>query len=166
MEGLEFILPLIFGALAIYLAVEFLIWIFPYLLLAALLAVCVGLVCVLYRSREAVARWYYFTFSPHPAEPMVRSTLHRGRPLDGERLASILADAPPSNRILREVRITQGERLVAEMRQVSEATIHQNLKSARSDQERAAFLSIQEAIALAAVAVERAKAAYAASKAV
>jgi hypothetical protein len=139
----------------------------PFLVLVAYIGVLV-LACygcrALARRREAMARWYYFTFHPHPAEPAVRSALAGRRPLDGRRLAAALGETPPNNRILREVRIAQGERLVGEMRQASERLIQETSQNARSYHAQAALLGTQEAIALAAVALERAKAAHLASK--
>ena len=164
MEALEALLPLIFGAIGIYIGVEVLLWILPYLLLAVAAAVGLCVLVGLYIQREEIARWYYFTFSPHPAEPAVRFALAKGRLLDGDRLAAALGEAPSDNRILREVRIAQGERLVAEMRQMSAQMIRETLRSARTDNARAAVVGVDEAIALAAVALERAKAAHAASR--
>lgn len=122
----------------------------------------VVVVGVLLGHRGTIVRWYYFAFHPHPAEPLIRSALERGHPLDGKALAAALVEMPPDSRLLREVRIEQGERLVAQMRRASERAIAR----ATADYERAAFVGIQEAIALAAVALERAKAAHEASKSV
>jgi hypothetical protein len=141
------------------------VWLLPYVLLLGACALAGWLLFVLYQEREAIARWYYFTFYPHPAEPLIRSALSQATPLDGVRLAAILGELPPDNRILRDVRIDQGERLVAQMRKVSEQTVRDTIRDARADSARAAALGIQEAIALAAVALERAKAAHAASRA-
>lgn len=116
------------------------------------------------RGREAVARWYYFTFHPHPAESIVRGSLDGRRVIAGAELAAALAEVPPDNRILREVRIAQGERLILQMQRVSEETIRRTVSNAQADEARAAVLGIQEALALAAVALERAKAAHAASQ--
>ena len=165
MEALEALLPLLFGFIAICIAIQVFLWLLPYILLLLAGALAVWLLVILILQREAIARWYYFTFYPHPAEPLVQSALARGARLDGERLAAILGAVPPDNRILRDVRIEQGERLVAQMRQVSEQTIQDTIRDARADSARAAAIGIQEAIALAAVALERAKAAYAASRA-
>lgn len=164
MDGAAALMTLIFGAFAIFFIGEFIIWVFPYILWGAAIAAGGGLLCLIIAQGPAIARWYYFTFDPHPAEPVVRSALAQGRLLDGNRLAAALGEVPPNNRILQEVRIAQSERLVAEMQQASESTIRESLKAARSDQERAAYVGIQEAIALAAAALERAKAAHAASK--
>lgn len=164
MEGAMTILGLILLAFGIYLIDQFIFWISQHLVAAAGVVVCSFVIFIACLGREEIARWYYFTFYPHPAEPAVRSALAQGRLLDGNRLAAVLGEVPPENRILREVRIAQGERLVAEMRQASDATIRESLKAARSHQERAAYLGIQEAIGLAAAALERAKAAHAASK--
>lgn len=175
MEAFEALLPLILGLFAFgflmqlltelyHAAVYYLILALPDLEIAAVAGVCLLILWRIYRKREAIARWYYFTFHPHPAERTVRRALDARTTLDGRALASALGEVPPDNRILREVRIAQGERLVSEMRRVSERMIRENLQKARSDSERAAFVGIQEAIALAAVALERAKAAQAAGK--
>jgi hypothetical protein len=116
------------------------------------------------RKREPILRWYYFTFHPHPAEPIVRSALKGGRTLDGNALAAVLGDLPPTHGVFRSVRVAQGEQLVAKMRVATEAMIATNLARAQTDYERAAFHDIQEALGLAAVALERARAAEAASK--
>lgn len=132
-------------------------------------AIWVGIVLAvlwLISKREPILRWYYFAFHPHPAEPMVRSALKRGRQVDGAALAAVLGDLPPRNGILRSVRIAQGEQLVAKMRSATESTIKRNFERARTDYERATFHGVQEAVALAAVALERAKAAQAASKSI
>jgi hypothetical protein len=164
------VMGFIFIMLAVYL---FVTYVLPFLLLLGLIALLLGLValCIwiayrLWKKREAIARWYYFSFHPHPAEPLVRTSLSGGQLLDGMRLAAMLGELPPDNRILREVRIEQGEQLVHDMRRATERIIQENLAKARSDRERAAFIGIQESIALAAVALERAKAADAASKSV
>ncbi len=119
----------------------------------------------LYRRRVRILRWYYFNFHPHPAEPMVRSAL-RGAPVDGKALGAALGELPSRDSILRGVRIEQGERIVEKMRRVSERTIKQDRVRARADYEHAAFYGVQEAIALAAVALERARAAHTASKSI
>ncbi|HWB48628.1 MAG TPA: hypothetical protein VG651_05930 [Stellaceae bacterium] len=165
MEALEALLPLLFGFIAIWFSIQVFLWLFPYILLVLAAALACWLLFVLIREREGIARWYYFTFHPHPAEPLIRSALSQGTRLDGDRLAAILGDLPPDNRVLRDVRIAQGDQLVAQMRQVSERTIEETLRDARADNARAAAVDIQAAIALAAVALERAKAAHAASKA-
>lgn len=175
MEAFEALLPLILGLFAFefgmafvtalfHTAVYYLTLALPDLEIAGLAGLCLYVLSRLYRKREAIARWYYFTFHPHPAEPVVRRALKRHVALDGRALAAALGEAPPRSRILREVRLEQGEFLVAEMRRASERMIRKNLRSARSDAERAAFLGIQESLALAAVALERAKAAHKASK--
>jgi hypothetical protein len=167
MEALEGLLPIIFGVFVFCIGWQlFVYYVLPYLVLAGLAAIAILVVYGIYHGREALARWYYFTFCPHPAEPAVRSALAHGRLLDGERLAAALGEAPPDNRILGEVRIAQGERLVAQMRHASEQTIRDTVKNAQADSASAAAIGIQEAIALAAVALERAKAAHAASKSI
>lgn len=120
----------------------------------------------LYALRIPVARWYYFNFHPHPAEAMVVRAMRAGSVLDGPLLASALGELPPTGSILAKVRIEQGERLVLRMQDMSQAKVREYQKRAMKDYERAALLSMQEAIALAAAALERAKAVFRASESV
>lgn len=115
-------------------------------------------------KREALARWYYFRFHPHPAEPIVRGALASGSVLDGPKLARVLGDVPKGNRVLAEVRIAQGELLIQEMQALSRAKVREYERSAAAAYQTAALQSINEAIALAAVALERAKALWRASE--
>ncbi|HEY1615603.1 MAG TPA: hypothetical protein VGF97_18135 [Rhizomicrobium sp.] len=120
---------------------------------------------VLYWLREPIARWYYFAFHPHPAQSMVQAAIADGAPpLDGRALAAAVGELPPNNRILRKVRLEQGEQLVALMQESSRKRIREYELQAAHDYERAALAGIQEAIALAGVALERAKASFAASQ--
>ncbi len=120
----------------------------------------------LYALRIPVARWYYFNFDPHPAEPMVERALDSGTVLDGRALARALGELPPSSSVLARVRIEQGEKLVLRMQEMSNAKIREYQRRAAKDYERAALLSMQEAVALAAIALEKAKAVFRASQSV
>ena len=124
------------------------------------------LLLILFFNREGIARWYYFHFDPHPAEPMVQHALSSGTVLDGRALANALSEVPVESSILAKVRLEQGARLVAQMQEMSRARIREFERRAMKDYERAALLSIQEAIALAAVALEKAKALFRASEGV
>ncbi len=126
-----------------------------------------GLVAVwIIRRRNAIARWYYFTFHPHPAADLVAAAIGSHAPLDGSALARALGELPPGNSIFRGVRLEQAEQLFRRMQKVSEARIREQRERAREGYERAALDSIQEAVALAAIALERAKALYRASQTV
>jgi hypothetical protein len=120
----------------------------------------------LWASREAIARWYYFNFNPHPAEAMVQQTIAAGQAssANAQALARALGDLPPDNDILRRVRIEQAERLVNSLQYASAARARELAERDRiatiEAHERAAYYGMQEAIALAAVALEKAKAAY------
>ena len=127
--------------------------------LASLFAV----VAWLFSKREAILRWYYFAFHPHPAAPLVQAALTSGNVGNGKAIAAALAEMP-DNRILRGVRIAQGEELVRQMQEMSRWHLAKLQAKARDEHERAAVQSIQEAIALAAAALERAKAYYRASQ--
>ncbi|MEI9932663.1 MAG: hypothetical protein WDM89_19545 [Rhizomicrobium sp.] len=128
--------------------------------------ILIGLVRGLYALRTPVARWYYFNFHPHPAEPMVRRALQDGTVLNGRALASALSEMPPAGSILARVRLEQGEQLVAQMQAASRARIREFEKRAAKEYERAALYSMQEAVALAAVALEKAKAVFRASNSI
>jgi hypothetical protein len=124
-----------------------------------------------YSKREAiarfcysVARWYYFTFHPHPAEPLVRAAIESPNLGNGKALAAALGELPPGNSIFRGVRLVQAERLFNQMQVASARRLRAIEAHAKAEYERAAVLSIQEAMALAAVALERAKALYRASQ--
>jgi hypothetical protein len=112
------------------------------------------------RRCQAVARWYYFTFHPHPAEPLVRAAISSPNVIDGRALAAALSELPPGNSTFRGVRLAQAEQLFNQMQAVSARKLRELETHARAEYERAALVSVQEAVALAAVALERAKALY------
>jgi hypothetical protein len=119
----------------------------------------------LWLLRKPVARWYYFAFYPHPATNLVHDAIAQGvAPLNGRALASAISDLPPGSRTLRQVRVEQGERLVALMQEATRERLARYEKQAKYEYERAAIASIQEAIGLAAIALERAKASFATSQ--
>lgn len=128
----------------------------------------VAVVVVILRSRHALARWYYFYFHPHPAEPLVNSALATGSFLDGDALAKALGEVPPDSPILREVRLQQAENLMAKMKTAANAHLRKHAKEqkakAKEEYESAALASAQEAIAMAATALERAKNLYSTGK--
>lgn len=129
--------------------------------LAVLGAIALGL----YLISGPIIRGYYFMFHPHPAESMVRAAIAEGAaPMNGRALADALGDVSSGNRFLRRVRLEQGERLVSLMRDAAQERVRKMERETIREYERAALLGIQEAIALAAVALERAKAAYAAGQ--
>ncbi|HEY4941877.1 MAG TPA: hypothetical protein VII56_10650 [Rhizomicrobium sp.] len=137
-----------------------------YTRLAIAATVILVLAYYLVKHRERIARFYYFNFHPHPAEPIVRMSLRTDSPIDGKALANALAEIPPGNRIFREVRLAQATRLFVAMEDASHRRIAALEKRARDDYQRAAILATQEALALAAVALERARAAFRASQSV
>lgn len=119
----------------------------------------------LFLNREPIARWYYFTFSPHPATDIIHYALATDvSSLDGGRLATLLGELPPDNSTLRGVRVQQAEQLYRELQNASARRAREleerARESAADSYERAAYVGIQEAVALAAVALERAKAAH------
>jgi hypothetical protein len=130
------------------------------------IGVFVAVAIWLFNRREPIARWYYFTFHPHPAESLVQAAIESHAPMNGSALASALSELPPGNSIFRGVRLEQAEQLFGRMQRVSEARIREQKLRAQEGYERAALDSIQEAVALAAVALERAKALYRASQAI
>ena len=134
----------------------------------ALWAVPIGIALFLFAQRETLARWYYFYFFPHPAAPIIRAALGSGTVLDGKALAGALSELPPGSAIFRAVRLEQAEQLFSLMQAANAAQMRKQEERARKDArdqyERAALASIQEAVALAAVALERAKALYRASR--
>jgi hypothetical protein len=115
-------------------------------------------------QRDAIARWYYFTFDPHPAANLVHTAIQSAAPISGAALAQALSELPPRGVVLRSVRLVQAEALFHEMQRASEARLRAQRARAQDAYERAALASIQEAVALAAVALERAKALYRASQ--
>lgn len=127
-----------------------------------------GVALFLFSRRAILARWYYFYFHPHPAAPLVRAALSTGNVLDGKALAHALSEVPPGSAVFRAVRLEQAELLFHQMQAASAAHLRRQEQQAKSEAqrayERAALNSIQEAVALAAVALERAKALYRASQ--
>ena len=126
-----------------------------------------GLAAVhLRRFVEPVLSWYYFTFHPHPAQQMVRSSIGvSGVSVGNARaLADALGELPPDNPILRRVRFRQAEKLYGELRVANEARAKAIAREAEAqaikDHENAAFFGSQEAVGLASVALERAKASF------
>jgi hypothetical protein len=126
-------------------------------------------------------RWYYFYFYPHPARSRVEQALNTRTVLDGPALAAAIGEVPSGNSIFRKVRLEQGEALVGRMQHMSRsieaelqraaaararADARQYERQAAEGYETAALHAIQEAIALAAVALERAKAAWQTSEAI
>ena len=116
--------------------------------------------------RNTIAEWYYFAFHPHPAEPLVKSAI-AGSVLDGKALVAALSEEPLGSNIFRAVRNVQAERLFKEL-QVStlQKLAEQGKHSARAEYEKASENGIREAIALAAVALERVKALRRASQSI
>jgi hypothetical protein len=122
------------------------------------LAVFGSIAVWLYNRRYPIARWYYFTFHPHPAEPAIRSALASGTVLDGHALASILGETPPGYGILRQVRAAQAQSLIQEMQEMTRARMRELEERAKADYQRAAVQQMQAALAESAVALEKAKA--------
>jgi hypothetical protein len=130
---------------------------------------------------ETFLHWYYFYFYPHPARGMVQQALNTRTVLDGPALAAALGEVPKGNSIFKKVRLEQGEALFARMQAMSRsieaglqraaaagarATAREYERKAAEGYEAAALHAIQEAIALAAVALERAKSAWQTSEAI
>jgi hypothetical protein len=132
-------------------------------------AVALGAVALfgLFNMRVAIMRWYYFHFDRHPAESLVRTAirLSNGSGTNPALLAEALGEIPPRGAVLRQVRLEQAERLYGELRNACVARQQAYAERARRNQielhESEVFLGMQEALGLAAVALERAKAAYA-----
>jgi secreted protein with Ig-like and vWFA domain len=105
---------------------------------------------------------------------MVRDALNTRTVLDGPAFAAILGELPPGSSTFRKVRLEQGEALVEQMQAMSRsiaatqarAAARQYERQAAEGYEQAAIFGMQEAIALAAVALERAKAAWQTSEAI
>ena len=142
------------------------IWLFVILL-------GVGGVCVLaVVNRDEVSRAYYRSQNPHPAEELVREAIASRRTSPGAmaRLDDALGEPPPRDRILSEVRLEQAEQLVAELEAEVRRRTREYEREARADPSMldadTVFLGSQEALAHAAVALEKAKAASAAARAV
>lgn len=133
----------------------------------ATLALLTAALVLIFQRRIAIMRWYYFHFEPHPAEPIVRAAIvtSGASSTNLARLADALGDLPRHNAVLRGVRIEQAERLYGELRAASIARQQAYAERAKHEalelHEQTAFRGMQEALALAAVALEKAKAAYA-----
>lgn len=128
--------------------------VFHFLLFAVPIFFCARF---LYRRRVAIARWYYFTFHPHPAEPAIRSALAEGSVLDGKALATVLGEPPSGNAIFRAVRAAQTDALIGEMQAMTRAQMRELEERAEEGYQRAAVQQMQAALADAAVALEQAK---------
>lgn len=152
--AIEWFGPILLNALA-----DILRSLLPLLVLAAVASITALLVCVIRRYGESIARWYYFAFHPHPAEPIVKQALTGDTALDGPALASALAELPPGNSIFRQVRFEQAEALVTKMQAMSRTAVHEYEDASAEGYERAAAHAANEAVALAAAALETAKAA-------
>lgn len=126
-----------------------------------------GIVIVAVAKHEVLMRWYFFAFHRHPAEPLVRRALASTALLESNAraLARALSQPPPGSSVLRSVRLAQAEKLFRELQSASEAKQRRLEELARRNaanaHEEAAFYGMQEAVALAAAALERAKAAQA-----
>ncbi len=108
--------------------------------------------------RENIARWYYFTFFPHPAEPIIQSALSDGTVLDANQLATILGGDAARGRILRAVRLEQANALIVQMQSTTRAKIREFEARGKEEYEHAATYQMQAALADAAFALEKAKA--------
>ena len=143
--------------------------------------VIVSFIAFLLCSWKRFVRWYFFVFYPHPAAPMVRQALKSQRVFDGPALAAALGEVPPGISIFRKVRLEQGEALIAQMQAMSRSLLAeeerrtaeqerrvavQYERQAAEGYEHAAIIGVQEAVALAAAALERAKAAWRMSEAI
>jgi hypothetical protein len=131
------------------------------------IAALLGLLWLVFQNRVAILRWYYFHFDPHPAEAVFRTAIASSddMAMNPASLANALSELPPSGAVRRKVRLEQAERLYGELRSASIARQQAYAERARKDasllHEQTAFRGMQEALALAAVALERAKVAYA-----
>lgn len=119
----------------------------------------------LFGKRQVIARWYYFTFHPHPAGRLIERAIATpaSSPADLNNLADALSDVPGGSSTFRKVRLEQAERLY---RKLNEASVKRQReierrakKSAKQAREEAAHYGMQEALMRAAEALERAKAA-------
>jgi hypothetical protein len=118
-----------------------------------------------FAKREAIARWYFFTFHPHPAASLVERAI--ATPTTSAAQAHALADAlsevPPGSSTFRRVRLEQAEQLYRQLNEANARRQREIERRARANAanayEEAAHYGMQEAVALAAVALERAKAA-------
>ena len=114
---------------------------------------------------EGLARRFYLTFMPHSAAPAVRRSLaaRSSSRQVAEHLASSFSEPPARSSVLRRVRFEQSERLYGDL--VAGTTSRQDEIARRAKavaaqaHEEAAHYGIQEALAYAASALERSKAA-------
>lgn len=114
---------------------------------------------------EGLARRFYHTFMPHSAAPAVRRSLaaRSSSRQVAEHLASSFSEPPARSSVLRRVRFEQSERLYDDL--VAGTTSRQDEIARRAKavaaqaHEEAAHYGIQEALAYAASALERSKAA-------
>ena len=121
-------------------------------------AILYGIYRFIMYIREPVARWYYFTFHPHPAEPAIRSALSDGTMLNGNQLQTVLGEPPAGNAILRAVRAEQAQSLIAEMEAMTKRRLRELEAHAKEQYEQAAAQQLQAALAQSAIALEQAKA--------
>lgn len=121
-------------------------------------AIIYGIYRFIMYIREPVARWYYFNFHPHPAEPAIRAALSDSTVLNGKQLSTILGEPPADNAILRAVRAEQAQSLIAEMEAMTKRRIWELEAHAKEQYEQAAAQQLQAALAQSAIALEQAKA--------
>jgi hypothetical protein len=117
-----------------------------------------------YSKRYPIARWYYFTFHPHPAEPAVRSLLAQGKVLDGTALAAVLGEPRSGDPIFRAVRAQQAKQLIGEMQAMTQRQMRELEARAKANYEVAAVQQTQAALARAALALDQANAYLQASR--
>lgn len=120
----------------------------------------IGLFIVTWLSkrRYAIARWYYFTFHPHPAQHAIQTAIDTGALLNGAQLAAMLGETPPGTEVFRQVRFEQSSRLIAAMETATRYRLKQLQEKAAEQYEHAAVQQAQAALAQAAIALEQAKA--------
>jgi hypothetical protein len=118
----------------------------------------------LFARRYAIARWYFFTFHPHPAERTVQSAISAGTLLNGNQLAAILGEVPPCSSVFRQVRFEQSTALIDAMQDATQMHLRELQTRAKEQYEQAAVQQAQAALGQAAVALEQAKAMLNASK--
>lgn len=140
-------------------------WVFG---ISMTIAAVMGVSLLLLGRRDELARAYYRSNSPHPAEASVRSALsQRGTSrATMEELNRALAELPPTNSALRQVRLEQAEALFRELESATRGYERQARRESASSYDDAAFLGSQEALALAAVALAKAKAASATARSI
>lgn len=116
------------------------------------------------RCFDKIVRWYYFTFYPHPAEPVIRTALSSGSVLDGKALAAVLGERPSGSPAFRAVRVAQAESLIKEMQAMTRRQMDELKARAKEQYEKSAVQQMQAALGEAAVALEKAKIFLRASK--